>query len=317
LRAAVINKYGSASELQVQEIPTPAPSDIEILVKVECASINPVDYKMRRGDLKLIFGNNFPRVLGVDFAGVIAETGKFVTAFKPGDIVFGMSSPLHTRFGTYAEYTLTRPDSLALTNPQLPAEHAASIPVAGLTALETLKYMMQLRNGDSVLINGASGGVGSFAVQIAKALGVKVYATCSADNLEFVRSLGADEVCDYKQTDVSQLKEKFNGIFDASAKLKYSKVKHLLTSNGMYVTTLPDAPAILATAASWFTPKKCRIVMVGTGRNVEEELSEFADLVLRNKVRPIIGKTIPLSAVAETHALAEQGHARGKTVIMI
>jgi NADPH:quinone reductase-like Zn-dependent oxidoreductase len=288
-----------------------------VLVKVEYASINPVDYKLRRGDLRLVFGSRFPRVIGVDFAGVVAETGRSVKVVKAGDPVFGMANPLSTPYGSYAEYAIARVDELAVRPARLSAREAAALPIAGLTALEALK-MMTVGPGRRLLVNGASGGVGSFAIQIAKAKGAVVHGTASGGNRGFVQDLGADEVFDYTETDVRELEEEYDGIFDASAKLKFSSVRHLLTPNGTYVTTLPTADAILAAASTCLLPgKKAQVVMVGVGRQIPVELLALAELVMTGTVRAVINKIVDLCDLPAAHSVAEQEHAQGKTLVKI
>ncbi len=170
MQAVVINKYGAADELHVDEIDKPEPSEHEVLVRVKAASINPVDWKIRRGDLRLLLRNKFPRVVGIDFAGTIEAVGKAVNNFAPGDEVFGLANPIRSPYGSYAQFVVAEKDALALKPEGLSFIDAASIPVAGLTAIKALRALMNLSPGQNVLINGASGGVGSFAVQIAKAM---------------------------------------------------------------------------------------------------------------------------------------------------
>lgn len=318
MQAVVIEEYGAAENLKTQEIATPVPGDFEILVKVKATSINPIDWKIRRGDLRLLLPKRFPRIVGGDFAGVVEAVGKSVKALKPGDSVFGMTNPLRTQFGSYAQFTIAASDAVTKKPDNLSYQQAASLPIAGLTALKALKNHMKLQSGQSVLINGASGGVGTFAVQIAKALGVKVTATCSERNVEFVKSLGADEVLDYSMHDVSKLKEKFDGIFDASATLSFRKVQRILSKTGVYVTTVPQKELIFAaTIGNALSSQKAVIVMAGSGTRIPQELDELATLVTEGKVRPIIEKEVPLNEVKETQAVAEAGHNRGKIVVNV
>lgn len=318
MRALLFREYGPPSVLQSAEIDQPKPGHNDVLVKVECASLNPVDFKIRRGDLRLVFGNRFPRVPGVDFAGTVELTGSGISGLNPGDRVFGMCNPLNATWGSYAEYAIARAADVAPMPEGLSAEQAAGIPVAGLTAYESLKLMIKIQPGQGVLINGASGGVGTFAVQIAKHLGATVHATCSSENSQFVKELGADEVYDYRVTDVRRLDRKFQGILDAAAKFKYAHVKHLLTDNGMYVTTLPTADSVMAFATTLLLPgKKSQIVMAGMQGNVRQELSELAQLVVAQKLKPIIAKVIDLNDAPAAHEQAEKEHSRGKTIIKI
>jgi NADPH:quinone reductase-like Zn-dependent oxidoreductase len=195
---------------------------------------------------------------------------------------------------------------------------AASLPVAGLTALKSLKYMIKLKPGYSVFINGASGGVGSFAVQIAKLLGARIAASCSAANMDFVKALGADEVYDYRITDVTRIKDEFDGFFDASAKLSFPRVQKLLKKTSVYVTTVPDietTPYLLLTRA--LPGRKAHVVLAGSGPRVSEELSELAEMVVQGQIKPVLQETIALAQIAQGHLASEKEHAAGKTVVRI
>lgn len=317
MRALTIHEYGSSDVFKVEDIDKPKPGSHQVLIEVRNSSINPVDWKIRAGQLSLIIPKHWPRVLGVDCAGVISEVGSSVHTFAPGDEVFGMSNPLRSQYGAYAQFCLCEKDSITKKPDGLSFADAASIPVAALTAYKAFKLQIKLQQDQSVLINGASGGVGSFAVQIAKAMGAKITATCGADNIEFVKSLGADEVIDYKEQDVRTLSEKFDGIFDASAKLNFAAATRLLKKNGVYVTTVPDPFTLLGVVTSLLGGKKAYIVSAGSGAFVSQELSAIAEMVVSGQVRPIIAKSVPLEEVPDAQKFSEAGHARGKTVIDI
>src|ERR1700733_6655349 len=273
MQAVTIDRYGSSEVMHLSEIEKPRPGVREVLVEVHCSSINPIDYKIRRGDLKLIIPGKFPRVLGVDLAGVIVEVGNAVTKFKVGDEVFGLANPLANQFGSYAQFALIEEPKAALKPKHLSFADAASIPVAGLTAYKTFYEHAKLLAGQRVLINGASGGVGSFAVQMAKAIGAVVVATCSESNNEFVRAFGADQILDYGQIDITKIEAKFDCIFDASAKLNFSKIKHLLTKNGSYVTTVPNPDIVLRFLSPFALPgRKVYLVNAGIGARISQEL---------------------------------------------
>lgn len=317
MRALTIHEYGSSDVFKIEEIEKPTPGAHQVLIEVKNSSINPVDWKIRAGHLSLIIPKHWPRVLGVDCAGIISEVGSSVQSFKPGDAVLGMSNPLRSKYGAYAQFCICEKDSITKKPDGLSFSDAASIPVAALTAYKAFTLQIQLKPDQSVLINGASGGVGSFAVQIAKAMGAKITATCGADNMEFVKSLGADQVIDYKQQDVRTLEEKFDGIFDASAKLNFKVASRMLNKHGVYVTTVPDPYTVLGLVTSLFGGKKAFIVSAGSGAYVQEELSAIADMVVSGKVRPIIAKSVSLEEVPNAQKYSEEGHARGKTVIDI
>jgi NADPH:quinone reductase-like Zn-dependent oxidoreductase len=318
MQAVTIDHYGGSEVMHLTEIEKPEPGARELLVEVHCSSINPIDWKIRRGDLKLIIPGKFPRVLGVDLAGIIVQIGHAVTKFKVGDEVFGMANPLANRFGSYAQFALVEELKAALKPQHLSFADAASIPVAGLTAYKTFHEHAKLLAGQHVLINGASGGVGSFAVQMAKAIGAMVVATCSETNNEFVRAFGADQILDYGQIDLTKLDEKFDCIFDASAKLNFSKIKHLLTKNGSYVTTVPSADMVLGFLSTVVLPgKKVYLVNAGMGARINQELTEITALFGAGKIRSVITHTISFQELAQAHMQAESGHNRGKSVILV
>jgi NADPH:quinone reductase-like Zn-dependent oxidoreductase len=318
MQAVTIDQYGSSEVMHLAEIEKPRPGAREVLVEVHCSSLNPVDWKIRRGDLKLIIPRRFPRALGIDVSGVIVEVGRAVTRFKVGDEVFGMANPLANQFGGYAQFALVEELKAALKPQHLSFADAASIPVAGLTAYKTFHEHAKLLAGQRVLINGASGGVGSFAVQMAKAIGALVVATCSESNREFVRAFGADQIMDYGKIDLAQLDQKFDCIFDASAKLHFSKIKHLLTKNGSYVTTVPNADMVLGFLSTVLLPgKKVYLVNAGIGARISQELTEIAALFGAKKIRSVITHTISFQELAQAHMQAEAGHNRGKTVILV
>jgi NADPH:quinone reductase-like Zn-dependent oxidoreductase len=318
MQALTISDYGSAEQLQLSEVNKPLLRTNDVLLEVKAASINPVDYKIRRGDLSLILPRKFPRTLGMDVAGVVAEIGASVRKFKVGDRVFGITDPFRNQSGSYAEYALVQDTKLALMQESLMFENAASLPVAGHTAYKALFELGAIRPGHHILINGAAGGVGSFAVQLAKIAGARVTATCGANNIDFVRSLGADEVFDYKVSDIRKLEEKFNIFFDASAKLDFFSIKHLLTEKGVYITTAPKADFLLAgVLTAPFGGKKALVVIAGLGSKVSQELAELANLVCSEKLKPVISKIVSLQEVAAAHREAELEHTRGKIIVSV
>jgi NADPH:quinone reductase-like Zn-dependent oxidoreductase len=318
MKAVTINEYGGPEVLKISELKRPTPAADDVLVEVKYASINPVDWKTRRGDLSLLIPRKFPRVTGSDVAGTVAEVGSAVKQFKVGDRVFGTTDPFRNPYGSYAEFSLVQATKLAKMPDELSFEDAASIPVAGLTAYKALYELGAMRPGYHVLINGASGGVGSFAVQLAKTGGAKVTATCGAANIDFVRSLGADNVLDYSVAEIPKLEEKFAIIFDASAKLDYFSIQNLLTEKGVYVTTVPKPDTILGVALTApFNGRKVHIVLASMGAKIPQELSEIANLVVTGKVRPEIAKCVTLEELPEAQREGEKEHTRGKVVVKV
>lgn len=318
MKVIAYRAYGSTEVLRVEDLPSPSPKAGQVLVQVHAASVNPVDWKIRRGELKLLSGRRFPRVPGIDFAGVVVRIGGGVDRFRVGDEVFGVLNAITAHIGSSAEYLAAGETQMSHKPAGVSFMEAASIPCAGLTAWHALRDLAQLRSGQRVLVNGASGGVGSFAVQIAKDMGASVTGTAGADNLEFVRGLGADQAIDYRTQDVRGLDERFDAIFDASAKMSYSATKHLLTRRGVFVTTLPSADVVLGALATFILPgRKAKIVVLNGRESIPKALTDLAGLVRCGRLRSVVGATFPLQDLAAAHALSETGHVRGKIGIQI
>jgi NADPH:quinone reductase-like Zn-dependent oxidoreductase len=317
MKVVSISEYGGADKLEMRELNKPQPAANDVLVEVKYASINPVDWKIRRGDVSFILPRKFPRVLGIDVAGVVAAVGSAVRKFKVGERVFGMADPFRNQYGSYAEYCLVQDTKLAPMPEKLSFEDAASIPVAGLTAYKALFEHRSTHSGDRVLVNGGAGGVGTFAVQLAKTVGAHVTATCGPGNIEFVRSLGADVVLDYNLFDAKKIDDRFSLIFDVSAKFNYFDVKHLLLVKGLFVTTVPKPDFILASALSPFSSQKAVAVFASMGNNISQQMSEIANLILLGKLKPVISNTVTLGQVAAAQTEGEKEHTRGKVVVRI
>ncbi|MBW3599620.1 MAG: NAD(P)-dependent alcohol dehydrogenase, partial [Planctomycetes bacterium] len=240
MRAAVINAYGSAEVLEVREVEKPAPSGSQVLLRVSAASVNPVDWKIRSGMLRPVFPPRFPYILGNDAAGIVEAVGPGVTRWKVGDAVY-----CGARGGGYAEYLAVEESNCARKLERLSFEEAASIPIAGLTALQMLRDKAEAAPGDRVLVNGASGGVGTFAVQIAAAMGCEITGVAGTRNLDFVRELGAAGVIDYTRDDFTEQDALYDVILDVVPNKSFAKCRRRLTDRGVYVATVPG-PATVA-----------------------------------------------------------------------
>ena len=311
MKAAVIDRYGPAHCLKVREMPEPELGEDEILVKVKASSVNPVDWKIRQGKLKIVTGTDFPKILGADFSGDVVETGTQIKDYKKGDAVFGIIPAV--KGGAYAEYLKVKPQKLALKAKNISYEAAAATPLAGLTALQGLRDYGNLMPGQKVLINGASGGVGTFAVQIAKAVGAIVTGVCSTRNLELVKSLGAENVLDYTKEEVLNPQQQYHLIFDAQGNLSFNKAKKCLYDDGQLVTTLPSPKSIFEILLSKFNKNKGMKTFFITPNH--EDLVELKRLTEEGKLQPQIDRTYPLEELAEAHEYSEGGHARGKIII--
>lgn len=313
MKAVFINQYGSHQLLQYGDVPKPHIKPNQLLVKVRASSVNPVDWKIRSGHLSLITGNNFPMILGFDLSGEVVEVGNRVTRFKSGDNIYAYLDSLPG--GAYAEYAAVSEKVACLKPNNMNYEQAATVPLAALTALQALRDLGQIQRGHRVLINGASGGVGSFGVQIAKAIGCEVTAVCSAKNAELVKSLGGDRVIDYTTSNFTQTPERYDIILDAVGKQSFDSCESILQPNGVYVSTLPTPDNIIPTVLTFLLPgKKAKIVLAQSNG---WDLAYLKDLIEADKLRTVIDRTFSLSEVAAAHAYSEEGRVVGKLAIAV
>lgn len=315
MKAIAYSSYGNADCMEEIELPDPVPGELEILVQIHATSVNPVDWKIRSGSLKLITGNQFPRVPGVDFAGKVVEVGKHARRFRKGDSVFGMMPVFSTVIGTYATLAAI-PEKFAAAAPaNLPLEQCAAIPLVGLTALQSLRDRGGIKEGFRVLINGASGGVGSFATQIAKIYRAEVTAVTSGKNAEFVRGLGADHIVNYHNQDFTKLGEEFDLVLDCVSNSTFDACKRILASNGTYITLLPTASVLFhSVMGSVFGGKRCAYAAVSIQSDDLDILRQYAQ---GKTVEPCVERVLPLSRAREAHELSETGRVRGKMVLRI
>ncbi|UKO97369.1 NAD(P)-dependent alcohol dehydrogenase [Nostoc sp. UHCC 0870] len=310
MKAVIIRRYGATDVLQYEELEQPQIKPDELLVRVHASSVNPIDWKTRKGMLSFLTGNKFPMILGFDVAGEVVAVGSQVTRFRVGDAIYGS-----TKFpgGAYAEFTAV-PENLAALKPtNLSYEEAATVPLAGMTALQALRDLGHILPRQKVLINGAAGGVGMFAVQIAKALNTEVTGVCSTRNLEFVKSLGADRVIDYTEQDFTAEIIQYDIIFDAVAKRSLAHCKKVLKPNGVYISTLPTPDVLIQGFFSMFlSGQKAKFVMEKPNA---QDLVYLKELIEAGKVRTVIDRTYPLQELAAAHAHSESERAVGKIAI--
>src|SRR5438309_1606115 len=323
MKAIVYEHYGSPDVLACQEIEKPAPGDDEVLIKVRAASINPLDRHIMRGRpllVRIAFGLRKPKIRpGRDVAGQVEAVGRKVTQFKPGDEVFGACS------GALAEYACARESALVTKPNNMTFEQAASVPVAALTALQGLRDKGKIRPGQKVLINGGGGGVGTFAVQIAKSFGADVTGVCSTRNLEMVRSLGADHVIDYTKEDFAKGDQRYDVILDNVPNHSLSECRRILNPEGKYVMIGGGGPndnrrigpfgrLIQTMVMSPFVSQKMGMMMA---QLTKSDLTVLGDMMQSGKVKPVIDRTYKLSELPEAIRYLEEGHARGKVVITV
>ena len=325
MKAIVYCDYG-LSNLRLEDVEKPVPNDDQVLVRVRAASVNPYDWHFIEGTPYIVrlmgVGLRKPKDIrvGVDFAGSVEAVGKNVTQFKPGDEVFG------GRGGAFAEYVCPRADrAIALKPANITFEQAASVNIAGITALQALRDKGNVQPGQKVLINGASGGVGTFAVQIAKTFGAEVTGVCSTRNVDLVRSLGADHVIDYTKEDFAKGERRYDVILDNVPNHSLSECRRILNPNGKYVMIGGGGPndsrwigpfgrVINTMVVSPFVSQKMGMMMADAN---QKDLTILADLMQSAKVKPVIDRTYKLSEVPVAIRYLEQGHARGKVIITV
>lgn len=313
MRSIIYNRYGGPEVLEAAEVEKPELQEDKLLIKVKASSVNPVDFKVRRGDMKILSGKKFPKFSGADFAGVVENAGEGVAGYKKGDEVYGFVDPM--KGGAYSEYLIADPANVSLKPEKFSFEQAASMPAAALTALQALNYLGNVKEGDSVLVNGATGGVGSFGVQLAKALGAEVTGVCSEKNKKLCKELGADKVYDYSGDELKESGEKFDIFFDAAAKSTFGQGKKYLNRGGIHITTIPGAGVILNRLLNILPiKKKAKFIMV---KSSGIDLAILTGFAMTNMVEPVIENSFELKDIADAHRLAESSDFRGKIAIKI
>jgi NADPH:quinone reductase-like Zn-dependent oxidoreductase len=312
MKAAVFSRYGSNEVVEVKDLPAPTAGPGEVVIKVHAASVNPVDWKVRDGEARIFTGSKFPKVLGCECAGEIFATGTGATKFKKGDRVVMYTSV--KRLGAFAEFACTAEDRVYPITEGISSEQAACLPIAGLTALQSLWDHGRIAAGKKVLINGASGGVGHFAVQIAKVLGAGVTGVTSGKNIEFVKGLGADRVIDYGSEDFTRGSERYDLIFDAVSMSSFSACRNVLAPGGRYVNTLPNATIVLQFLTLLLPGKKARSMWVKPNAG---DMAWMMEQIKAGNIRVVIEQVYPLDKIKDALAASEGGRTRGKIVVKV
>jgi NADPH:quinone reductase-like Zn-dependent oxidoreductase len=320
MKAIVYTRYGSPDVLEFNDVQMPAPADNEVLVKVRAASVNPLDWHFMRGEpnfLRLMTGLRKPKDtrLGNDASGLVEAVGKNVTQFKPGDEVFGACR------GAFAEFVCATQDQLVPKPVHVSFEQAAAVPVAAITAIQGLRDQGHVKPGQKVLVDGASGGVGTFAVQIAKSFGAEVTAVCSPRNLEQARQIGADHVIDYTREDFTKNGQHYDLIFGASAFHSIFDYRRALAPHGIYV----KAGGRVSIAAMLLEPLVSLVLSLFSSKRTcgfiaklnKRDLEILKDLLAIGKIVPVIDRQYPLSDAARAVRYVEEGHAQGKVVLHV
>lgn len=308
MKAARIHAYGAASEIRIEDAPLPTLNDEDVLIRVVATSVNPVDWKIRKGYLQSFIPYDMPLIMGWDVSGVVERTGPAVTKFKPGDAVY--SRPDIRRNGTYAEYIAVRESEIAFKPATISHVEAASLPLVSITAWESLFTTANLTAGQRVLIHAGAGGVGSIAIQLAKAKGAHVTATASAGKADLVRSLGADQVIDYRAQDFSTVARDMDVVFDTVGGDVQERSWSVLKPGGMLVS-ITDRPSEDRAKAEG---KRAGFVFIAPNAAI---LTELAAMVDAGQVRPLIGAEYRLDDAARAQEASETGSATGKIVIYV
>jgi NADPH:quinone reductase-like Zn-dependent oxidoreductase len=322
MKAIVCTKYGPPDVLQLREVEKPVPKDNEVLVKIHATSVHIGDWRLRsftvpplfRLPFRISMGFRGPRkkILGEEFAGEIAAVGKAIRRFKEGDQVFGDTGAV---LGAYAEYVCLPEKATLATKPAgMTYEEAAAGPVSTLAALYYLRRG-GIQSGQKVLINGASGALGTAAVQLAKHFGTEVTAVCSTANLELVKSLGADKIIDYTKEDFTKNGETYDIIFVAAGKRSFSQCKGSLTQRGVFLLSVPTLAILVQTL--WTSMIGSKKAILGVPKSSIEDLVFLKELVEAGKIKPVIDRYYPLEQIAEAHRYVEKGHKKGNVVITV
>jgi NADPH:quinone reductase-like Zn-dependent oxidoreductase len=312
LKAVVFTAYGDNDVLEIKEVPMPVIKPDEVLIRVHAAGVNPIDWKVREGQVKILTGRKFPKVIGIECSGEIAGVGTLVKKFTPADAVIANAG---IRLGAYAEYVAVKEKAVFPKPDSVTFEDAATLPIAGLTALQALRDKGCIVPCRKVLINGASGGVGTFAIQIAKIFGAEVTAVCSALNFGLVTGLGADHVIDYRQRDFTTSPGGYDLIFDAVSSRSFGECEKSLTRRGVYVNTLPTTSIFWNIFITSLKSGKKAATMMVSQRAADIEW--LCGQIGKGRIKVVIDKVFPLDRVKDALAYSQTGRARGKIVLKI
>jgi NADPH:quinone reductase-like Zn-dependent oxidoreductase len=312
VRAVVYDRFGPPEVLQLREVPRPVAARGQLLVRVRAAALNPKDVLVRAGKLALISGRRFPKRVGFDWAGEVVEVGPDVSGVLPGARWFGMLDGWDG--GACAEYLAARVDQSAPMPASFGFERAAAVPLAASTALQALRDVAGVEPGMRVLVNGGSGGVGTFAIQIARQLGARVTATASGAGLELCRALGAEAVVDHRSADALSSPEPFHVVLDVFGNRRFGEARRALAPGGTYVSTVPRREVLLATVLTRFASRRARLVAVRPRAGDLALLAAWAD---GGKISPVVRQVFPLDRIAEAEAVAGTKHTLGKIVVRV
>ena len=332
MKAFILDRYGSADRVRADEMPEPRLREDDVLVQIHAAGVNVLDSKIRNGEFKSFLRYRLPIILGHDVAGVVVRVGSRVRRFKPGDEVY--ARPADGRIGGFAEFIAITEDDVAIKPKALTMEEAASIPLVGLTAWQALVERANLKRGQKVLVHAGSGGVGTFAIQLAKHFGATVATTTSTDNVDLVKSLGADVVIDYKKEDFAEVLRDYDVVLQSLDKVTLEKSLRVLKPGGQLISISgpPDAAFARSIGASWIL----RMVMGALSHSIKtkarrrhvnysflfmkangRQLTEITSLIDDGIIRPVVDRVFPFASTKEAMAYVEAGRAKGKVVVSL
>jgi len=310
MKKIIYSKFGGPEVLQIAEIPIPAVQEATVLIKVKAISINPLDWKIRNGEMKLMSGSKFPKGIGIDFSGIVEETGSAVNKYKKGDEVYGILDVFKGE--ALSEYITAQEKDIAIKPLTISFEQAAATPVVGSAALQILKTLVKLKKGTEVLINGASGGIGMFATQIAKMDGAIVTTVVSDSGIKVVTDWGADFVVNYQNEDVLKGGKQYDIVIDLSGKMPFNKAKRIMKHSSIYIHTAPGPKEIISSFfINLFSSKKYKLLMLKPSPEYLTELRRYAE----GGIAIIVSKVYPFNSFEKAYIEVSHGKFIGKAVI--
>jgi NADPH:quinone reductase-like Zn-dependent oxidoreductase len=312
MKKVIYKQYGDESVLELTEQAMPAFDKDQLLIRVKAVSINPLDWKIYRGEMKLMSGSKFPKAVGIDFSGIVEKAGDIITNFKTGDAVFGLLDVF--KGGALADYVVVKESDIVLKPDNVSFEQAAALPVTGLSALQIIDQLAAIGSGQDMLINGATGGIGMFAVQIAKRRGARVTAVMSTKGTALAAQWGADRVIDYSKEDIRLTDQRFDAVIDLSTRLTFKAAKKLMKSKATFVSTLPSPVALMYSFFNnLFSSRKMKILILKPNLS---RLNTLSDLT-RSGLEIFIDKVYAVTNVREAYSESSKGKIMGKSVITV
>lgn len=312
MKKVTYDQYGDIDVLTLADVPVPTPDKHTLLVRVKAASINPLDWKIWHGDMKIMTGFSFPRSVGIDFAGIVEEVGSAVQNFKKGDEVLGMADIF--KGGALAEYVVVKEEAVAHKPATISFEQAAALPVVGSSAIQIFEKLAPLKAGMDVLINGATGGIGTIAIQLAKQQGAHVTAVVSPNGIDLAKELGSDAVINYEQENVLDQEKQYDIILDFANKFPFDKAEKIMKPESVYVSTLPSPTALVSSFVhDLFSKKKREILNLNPSQNYLNQIANYA----ADGLTIVVSATHPLSAFKQAYTEAAKGGILGKAVITV